>query len=235
MTDIVAITQARMSSTRLPGKSLREMLNRPMLGLMFERLNHQNTRVLHAVATSIDPSDDPIEEFCAANQIPIVRGSLNDVLARYIKALDYFKPKIALRLTGDNPIIDNRAVEAGLEAFKSHRGPDMVGVCNHLSDRMDPLGYCVEVFEPDALRWLHEQSLDPSEREHVTLGFKHRDQYDAFSILDGDFRHMRWTVDTPADFEYQSKMFQSIGIHGSAEEALAWSQSNPHPTTDTEV
>lgn len=229
MSEIVAITQARMSSTRLPGKSLREMLGRPMLGLMFERLNHGNTRVLHAVATSADPSDDPIEEFCRTTNIPVIRGSLHDVLARYIKAIDYFEPQVVMRLTGDNPIIDNRAIKVGLDAFDACEASESVGVCNHLDNRSDPLGYCVEVFEPDALQWLHQQELDRSEREHVTLGFKNRGQYSSFSILDGDFHEMRWTVDTPEDFQYQRRMFEAIGLHGSAEAALAWTKDNPHP------
>lgn len=229
MSEIVAITQARMSSTRLPGKSLKTMLEQPMLGIMFQRLNKENHQVLHVVATSQDVSDDPIALFCRDEGIPCIRGSLDDVLARYVEALDYFQPKIGIRLTGDNPIINNRAVEAGLRAFEELNGSSAKGVCNHLVDRTDPLGYCVEVFEPDALRWLHRQDLSKSEREHVTLGFKHCNQYESFAILKGDQRYMRWTVDTPIDFDYQSKMFEAIGIHGSAEEALIWTRANPHP------
>jgi spore coat polysaccharide biosynthesis protein SpsF (cytidylyltransferase family) len=226
--EIIAITQARMSSSRLPGKTLREMAGTSMLELMQERLHEGNTRVRHVIATSIDPSDDPIEDLCEALEVPCVRGSLDNVLDRYVRAIDEFNPAVAIRLTGDNPILDSRAVEAGVQAF-TNLSTEQIGVCNHLADRTDPLGYCVEVFQPDALRWLNEQDLTDAEREHVTLGFKNRDMYGSFHILPGDHSGFRWTVDTSEDFEYMTHMFEELGRQVSGERALQWSSLHPHP------
>lgn len=230
---IVSLIQARMSSSRLPGKSLREMLGRPMLQLMLERVSGVEG-VETIVLTSLDASDDPIEALCDDLGYRCLRGSLDDVLGRYVMAVEELEPEIAIRLTGDNPIIDARAVRAGIEAYRVTCRPctPPVGVCNHLEDRTDPLGYCVEVFHPEALRWLATVAERPDEREHVTLGFKYRDLYAPFTILDGEHAALRWTVDTEADFAYMSAMFEALGEAAPAEQALAWAAEHPHPSQE---
>lgn len=228
-----------MSSTRLPGKSLKPIQGRPMLQLMMERLHSGDDDVLHVVATSTDPSDDPVAHLCARMEIPCVRGSLEDVLGRFIRVLDRFEPDVVVRLTGDNPLDDARAVLAGLEAFfgRVQAGEATVGVSNHLQDRTDPYGYCVEVVRAEALRILDESDVTREEREHVTLGFRQREgfSYDGYSILSGDHSNLRWTVDTEQDFRYVERLFKELGPDCPAEEAVQWSRANPHPSADPEA
>lgn len=226
---IVAVIQARMTSSRLPGKTLETMAGRPMLQVMLERLRGGANNVAYVVATSADSSDDSIAELCAELQLPCVRGELHDVLARYVRALDIFEPDVALRLNGDNPLLDAAAVDAGLVAWEAQEQEKAVGVSNHLSDRWDPLGYCVEVFDPDALRQLHRKERTDTEREHVTLAFKRIGGYESFHILGRNLRHMRWTVDTKQDFDYVTHLFEELGTDVSASEAVSWCEKNRHP------
>lgn len=228
---VLALIQARMSSTRLPGKVLREMQGRPMLQVMLERLSGAEN-IETAVLTSTDSSDDPVAEFAESHGVPLHRGPLEDVLRRYVGALDRFEPEIAMRLTGDCPFADARLVEEALQAYEQADLDDVptVGVCNHLHEvRTDPLGYVAEVFTPEELRWLDSLQLDDDEREHVTLGFKRRDLLDPYAIFEEDYSEFRWTVDWEEDFEYMDRMFDEIGLGASAETAVEWSLDHPHP------
>lgn len=226
----ISVIQARMSSTRLPGKVLREMAGSPMLELMLERVRKDND-IPTIVATSTEPSDDPIEEVCTALDLPLVRGPLEDVLDRFIQAIDTYQPEVVVRLTGDNPFTDARAVQAGIEkfrAFYSDGDREEAGISNHLADRTDPHGYAVEVLKADRLRWLAQQELTADEKEHVTLGFINRNIYGSFHIIEGG-EDMRWTVDYPEDFEYMSNLFEDLGRDATTAEALEWSGDHIHP------
>jgi spore coat polysaccharide biosynthesis protein SpsF (cytidylyltransferase family) len=203
-----------------------------MLQLMMERLEAWQSEILHVIATSTHPSDDAIEEMCAQLGLPCERGPLDDVLGRYVQVLDRYDPEVALRLTGDNPVVDARAIAVGLEAFQARaEGADVVGVSNHLDDRTDPYGYSVEVVRPEALRRLHASGPSDDEREHVTLGLRRRPRwrYESYSILTGDQSNLRWAVDTTEDFQYVEHLFEQLGKDCTAEEAVQWSRENPHP------
>lgn len=202
-----------------------------MLQVMLERLQ-PTENVEFVILTSTDASDDPIDAFGRDFGVPVVRGSLEDVLGRYVQAIDVYEPDTAIRLTGDCPFADQRLIETALEAFRTAEldGIPPVGVCNHLSaTRNDPMGYVAEVFQPEGLRWLDSLQLDADEREHVTLGFKRRDLLESYSCLVDDYSHMRWTIDWREDFEYMNRMFGEIGLDANAEAAAAWSKENPHP------
>lgn len=234
----LAVVQARMSSTRLPGKTLRKMAGVPMLKLLLDRVGGGESRLSVVVATSDEASDDPVAKLCTREGIPCVRGSLEDVLGRYVQVVERFEPGAVVRLTGDNPLVDARAVNAGLRAFRESAGSGArhVGVSNHLGDRTDPYGYCVEVVRPEALRELHGSDPPPEEREHVTLGFRCRARfrYDGFSILPGDQRDLRWTVDTEEDFRYVERLFKALGPFCTAEQAVRWSTCISHPLAERE-
>ena len=229
----ISVIQARMSSTRLPGKVLREMAGSPMLELMLERVR-ADSDVPTIVATSTEPSDDPIEELCNALDVPIIRGPLHDVLSRFIQAIDTYQPEIVIRLTGDNPLTDAMAVQKGIDKFRAFftgGEREEAGISNHLADRTDPHGYAVEVLRADKMRWLAEQDLSDEEKEHVTLGFINRGIYGSFHILEGG-EDIRWTVDYPEDFEYMSKLFNDLGRNANTTEALKWSATHAHPKID---
>lgn len=229
--ETLALLQARMSSTRLPGKALRPMNGVPVLELLVERVGDSWDGGRLAVATSDHPSDDPIAAWCERRGIACVRGELEDVLARFVAALERYRPEVVVRLTGDNPLVDGRAVAAGIEAYRRRSGDGRVaGVSNHLEDRTDPYGYCVEVVRPGALRELLASDPSPEEREHVTLGLRRRGRLESYGILPGDLRSLRWTVDTGEDFDYVERLFAELGPACSAEEAARWCEAHPHPS-----
>ena len=113
MTEIVAIIQARMSSSRLPGKVLLDLGGRSALSRMVERVKRSKLVTRAVVATTIDPSDDPIVEMCQVEKIDVFRGSLPDVLDRYYQAAKQFKADLVVRLTGDCPLIDPELIAIG--------------------------------------------------------------------------------------------------------------------------
>lgn len=228
----LTIIQARTSSSRLPGKVLKPMAGLPMLELMLQRVRRDNP-VPTVVATSDDPTDDPVATLCARVGVPVVRGPLHDVLARFIRVIDQFTPQTVVRLTGDNPFSDAQSVIDGLSAYHAARKAlpgDWAGISNHLADRSDPHGYAVEVIDADQLRWLDRQELNADEREHVTLGLIHRDVYRSFHLLDGDLSALRWTVDHPEDHAYMCRLFDALGTRATAQEAARWSRDHPHPS-----
>lgn len=229
----ISVIQARMSSTRHPGKVLRPMAGTPMLQLMLERLSMDNDTPT-IVATSTEPSDDPIEELCTRLNVPIIRGSLTDVLSRFIEAIERYRPEVVIRLTGDNPFTNSMAVRESLRHFQrflATSDDQLAGISNHLADRTDPHGYAVEVLKADRLRWLADQELTADEREHVTLGFINREIYQSFHILQGG-EDLRWTVDYPEDFEYMEALFSELGRNATTAHALAWSKAHTHPRID---
>ena len=107
----IAIIQARMSSTRLPGKVLREIAGEPMLARVIERAKRAKLVDEVVLATTTDPSDDPVAEFCAERGYNVTRGSLNDVLDRYYQAAKQYDADVIVRLTADCPVLDPDVVD----------------------------------------------------------------------------------------------------------------------------
>ena len=167
----LAIIQARLGSSRLPGKVLAPILGKPMLQWQLERLKLSRQLSQIAVATSDRPGDDKIAEFCASQNVPCFRGSESDVLARFYNSTLQFlgaeqrKNAVIVRLTGDCPLTDPYMLDEALEQFKadSARGCRYLG---YAEDMPDGLGF--EILTWDALKEAHENSTDPFEREHVT-------------------------------------------------------------------
>jgi spore coat polysaccharide biosynthesis protein SpsF len=206
---ILAILQARMSSTRLPGKVLKSILGRPMLAWQIDRILHSKTIDRLVVATSQESSDDPIESLCEANQIACYRGALHDVLARFYGAAKAFGPAgHVIRLTGDCPLIDWTIIDAAVELQRS-AGSDLAG--NGI-ERTYPDGLDVEVISFSALDRAHREANDASAREHVTQYiYRHPERFRLAHLTQTpDLGALRWTVDTPADFEMVEKVFTGL-------------------------
>ncbi len=161
---VVAIIQARMSSSRLPGKVLKPMGGKAVLAQVIERGQGFATQVV--VCTSVDPTDDPIEKFCIENAVVCVRGSLLDVFSRFRKTLldeRVLNTPWFARITADCPLLS--------DAFART-------LCSYISPELDyiradsealPLGVTVELINRASFMAIDEGSLDPPEREHVTL------------------------------------------------------------------
>ncbi len=168
---VFALIQARMNSSRLPGKALLPILNKPMVQWQIERLQNSKKISTIALLTSNTSSDDPLISFCDKLKIQNYRGSENDVLARFYNAFLAFSLQnermncLIIRLTGDCPLIDPFLIDEAIDLFisKLSHGCRYFGYDTNLPDGMD-----FEIFTWGALKEAHENSSDPFEREHVT-------------------------------------------------------------------
>ncbi|MDO9122321.1 MAG: glycosyltransferase family protein, partial [Anaerolineaceae bacterium] len=167
MTEIVAIIQARMSSTRLPGKVLLDLGGRSVLSRMVERVRQSKLITRVVVATTIDPSDEPIIQMCQHEKIDFFRGSLPDVLDRYYQAATKYQAEIVVRLTGDCPLIDPQLIDQTIQALIDQQADFS---CNRLPppfNRTYPIGLDVEVCTMAALTFAWHVADEKHDREHV--------------------------------------------------------------------
>lgn len=220
-----------MSSTRLPGKVLLDLAGQPMLVRVVERARRAATVDSILVATTTDPSDDPLAELCAAHGYPCYRGSLHDVLDRYYQAALSTGAGAIVRLTADCPVIDPQVIDLTVNAFRQEV-PGLPGfdfAANRLPPpwgRSIPIGLDTEVCTFSALERAWRESSAPYQREHV-MPYLYEDAHaqhfawrsglvnpaspppamaDFFRVLlvhhTQDYGALRWTVDTPADMEF---------------------------------
>lgn len=205
---IIAILQARCSSSRLPGKVLMPILGQPMLWHHLERVKRAKKIDKIIVATSDRPDDDDIEKLCRLSGVECFRGSLNDVLDRYYRAALKYKPSIVIRLTGDCPLTDPEIIDFGIRFFQSHDF-DYVSNC---VERTYPIGLDMELFDFRCLKEAWEEATLPSEREHVTPFIQRHDERYKIGHFknDQDLSRHRWTVDEPADFEFVKKVYEAL-------------------------
>lgn len=205
---ILAILQARTSSRRLPGKVLRPILGKPMLQMQIERLKQSTSIDKLLVATSIEPEDNPLEDLCDEIGVDCFRGNLNDVLDRFCRAASQYRPRTIVRLTGDCPLTDPEIIDYGI-AFYQNNSFDYVS--NSL-ERTYPIGLDLEVFSYKLLKEAARDAVLPSEREHVTAYFRnHPEIYTIGQFYhDADLSQHRWTVDEAADFEFVSRVYESL-------------------------
>ena len=205
---ILAILQARFSSSRLPGKVLKSILGKPMLLHQIERIQNSKRIDKLVVATSIEKSDNVIEEICLDNDIEVFRGSLDNVLDRFYQCAKLYNPEHIVRLTGDCPLVDWQAID---QTIQYH----VKGKYDYVNNRSKPAfpdGLDVEVITYSALKSACDNAVLPSEKEHVTLYVRHRkDKFKLgyfYSVK--DLSHMRWTVDEPEDFILVEKIYKNL-------------------------
>jgi spore coat polysaccharide biosynthesis protein SpsF len=204
---ITAIIQARMSSSRLPGKVLMPMSGKPMLGHEIDRVKQCRLVEKIIVATSDHDSDDPIFDFSESENIECFRGSLDDVLARYHFAAKSAKATTIIRLTGDCPLADPKVIDCLIELYSQ-------GDYDYVSNTLTPTfpdGLDAEVFSRVALEAAFQQAQLPSEREHVTPYIKNSAKFRKYNLENkSDLSAQRWTVDDPADFELVSRIYSAL-------------------------
>lgn len=206
---VLAILQARVTSTRLPKKVLAPILGQPMLGRQIERLRRAKTLDKLVVATSDDVSDDLLAAMCTAIGVPCFRGSLNDVLARFHGACTSFGPADHIvRLTGDCPLADPAVIDA---VVRHHLASGADYTTNALQPTW-PDGLDVEVLRMDILQRAFEEARLLSEREHVTpYIYKHPEFFCIEQVKsDRDLSTLRWTVDEPADLAFVSEVYAAL-------------------------
>jgi len=204
---VVAIVQARMSSTRLPGKVMKGIAGRPMLWHVVNRLKAAKLVDEIVVATTTGREDDLIEEWCKLNGTPVSRGSLDDVLDRYYRAASSFEAKTIVRITSDCPLIEPVLVDRAIQKFNK-------GGFSHVSvDSSYPDGLDAEVFSFEALEKAWTEAELTSEREHVTpYIWKNPHLFSLGKIKsDIDLSAMRWTVDDEKDMRFVTEIFEGVG------------------------
>jgi spore coat polysaccharide biosynthesis protein SpsF len=213
---ILAILQARMSSSRLPGKVLRPLAGAPMIVRQIERVRRARRIDALVVATSDDPSDDALARALADAEVAVHRGPLDDVLARFATAYAAFGPaEHVVRLTGDCPLADPAVIDATIDRvvgadadYGSNTPPD----APFPGGRTFPKGLDVECMKASALIAAAGHATSPEEREHVTWALHRRsDLYrQAFLSQAADEGEVRWTVDYPGDYAFVAAVYDAL-------------------------
>jgi spore coat polysaccharide biosynthesis protein SpsF (cytidylyltransferase family) len=207
--NVVAIIQARMGSSRCPGKVLADVCGKPMIARVIERVRAAKRVDAVVLATSTLAEDDAIERFCLSQKVACVRGSQDDVLDRYYQAAKAFPAKTYVRITGDCPLHDGSVIDFVIREFLL-RGVDYA---NNTLRYTFPNGLDTEVFTQQALDQAWREATQPAEREHVT----------PYLRLSGKFRTTcvegtedlagthRWSVDHPDDLDFVRAVYAHLG------------------------
>lgn len=196
---VVAIVQARMGSSRLPGKVLKKVLNKSLLDYQMERIKRTKLIDEIVIATTLNPIDDVLVQFCESRSIPYYRGSEQDVLSRYYEAAILFDADVIVRLTADNPLIDPEIIDRTVAEFLSDNTLDYA---SNTIERTYPRGMDTEVFSFALLEKLNTVATSPSNREHVTSYISEHPTLFRIKQVKDDKNESRFrlTVDTPKDF-----------------------------------
>jgi len=204
---IVATVEARMGSTRLPGKTLATILGRPLLELLIERLRRAKKLNQVVVATTTDPSDNAIEQLTCRLGVGCYRGSVEDVLDRVLKAAQAYEADLIVETTGDNPFYDPDTIDELITMFEIGQY-DFVS--NYLSKTF-PLGLGVLLFPTKVLEEVGRLTQDPADRENVSLYiYEHPERYRLGSLDAPDAirrPQYRLTVDRQEDLDLAREIF----------------------------
>ena len=212
---IMAIIQARMGSTRLPGKVLADINGRPMLWHVVHRVQSAKSIDHVVVATSVNPADDPVAGYCLDNGYRYFRGSETDVLDRFYQAAKQFKAETVVRITADCPLMDPLVIDKVVKTFLEG---DYDYVTNTLRYTF-PDGIDVEVFSFPALKTAWQEAKSSLEREHVTPYLRNSGRFRICNVeneVDLSNRYLRWTVDEPCDLEFVRAVYKENGSKGLA-------------------
>lgn len=221
---VVAIIQGRMSSSRLPGKILADIAGQPMLQRVFVRTSRSASVSQTLFATTTDPSDDPVAEYCDFSGIPYTRGSQFDVLDRYYQAAKGAKADAVVRITADCPVIDPALIDDVVNILLED---EYDFACNRLPPpwtRTYPIGLDVEACMFKVLEKAWKEAKEPQHREHAMPYFYEGVQLSTISrqLSEGvslrgfriallnhtaDFGDYRWTVDTPEDLAFIREVY----------------------------
>ncbi|MBN1547485.1 MAG: glycosyltransferase family protein [Syntrophaceae bacterium] len=206
----VAIVEARMNSSRLPGKVLKPILGKPMLELLVERIKQARRVDQIVVATTDSTSDDPIEALANRLNVGCFRGSEDDVLDRVLQAARRYSADIIIEITGDCPLIEAQKIDQMLISYQHMRYDFMM----NRFDGSYPPGLGLRIFRKETLEKVNRLTQDPVDREHVTLYvWEHPELFSIYSFqnnLDQKYWNIRMTVDNEEDFIFIKAIFSAL-------------------------
>lgn len=206
--EVTAIIQARMTSTRLPGKVMKKVLGRPLLGYLIERVRCCKGIKDIILATTLNPEDDSIVTFGSNKGVNVLRGSENNVLERFHEAAKMFDVRHIMRVTADCPLIDPDILYMLIEYYFTEN-LDYVSNCVYptLPDGLD-----AEVFSFETLDHAYKHAVLPSELEHVTPYIRNHPEIFKTGnwTYHEDLSQFRWTVDEPEDFEFVKQVIEIL-------------------------
>jgi len=225
----LAVLQARMSSNRLPGKVLMEVNGKPMIYWQIQRILQSKEISKLVIATSDCPTDDVLVKYLESINCDIVRGSLDDVLARFIKVENIYNPDSIIRLTGDCPLVMPELIDFMIKKFYKVK----VEYLSNIIELTYPDGLDIEIIKAGTLSKLTAMNLLNNEREHVTLGIINRlDRFSTFNVANlNDLSRYRWTVDTEGDLVFVRgifKVFTSRETEFNFEDLMDYFKAHPH-------
>jgi glutamate-1-semialdehyde 2,1-aminomutase/spore coat polysaccharide biosynthesis protein SpsF len=208
---IAAIVQARMGSSRLPGKTLMDVAGRPLLGHLVDRARRIPGLERVIIATTERPADRAIITFAEAEGLPVYAGSEDDVLDRFHQAASRFGVSVVVRVTPDCPLLDPAVAGLVLQRFLDARGT--LDYASNTQPPTFPDGQDTEVFSADALARAWREARLPSEREHVTpYIWKQPDRFRLANVRHAqDLSAQRWTVDEAADLGFVRAVYARLG------------------------
>ena len=210
MKKVVAIIQARMGSTRLPGKIMKNLCGKTVLAHDIERVRQSKYIDEIVIATTKSKEDDIILKEVSKNGAKVYRGSENDVLSRYYEAAKESEAGVIVRITSDCPLIDPFIVDEVIKVYLSNKY-DLVtnaGVC--LENRTYPRGLDVEVFSFDILKKAFQEAKEMYQREHVTPFIYENSKNIYYYKNDIDFSKYRWTLDTEEDYKLIEIIYKKL-------------------------
>jgi spore coat polysaccharide biosynthesis protein SpsF len=207
----LVIVQARMGSSRLPGKVLKEVCGRTLLELQYERIQQAARTDRIMIATTSEVMDDPIEWLCQSRNIECFRGSENDVLDRFCRAAraaGCASGDAVIRITADCPLLDYQVLDELIELFRDS-GADYA---SNINPPTYPDGLDAEIFTYAALERAWQEASLTSEREHVTPYLRNHPEIFSQANLqhDTDLSYLRWTVDEPQDLEMIRIIYEKL-------------------------
>ena len=223
---VIAIIQARMGSTRLPNKVMKEIGGKPMIEILLQRLLKAKKIDEIVVATSTNKNNNPLIKFVSGLGFRVIAGSEDDVLGRYVKVIDASGADVAVRITGDCPLVDPNLVDQVIDGLIEF-GYDYF---SNVNPPTFPDGLDVEAFQANALKKAYTQTNERFDREHVTPFLRNSDLFTKGGITnDQDLSCLRWTVDEPADFKVISDVFDhfSPNIHFGWRDVLELYEGKP--------
>ncbi len=205
----IAIVQARLNSTRLPGKVLKPLINKPMLFYTLSRLKKCKSLLQIIVATTHHAHDDPIVHFCKNMDVPTFRGSEENVLERFYQTSLQYPADAYVRITADCPLVDFQLLDQMIEHFMNN--PKIDYLSNTLK-RSYPKGLDLEIFKANVLKQVYQKATSAYDKEHVTpYIYNHPKEFVLENFLDtNDFSDINLSVDTIEDFLFVQKLIEKL-------------------------